>query len=85
MAKNNLIDIELIKQYVDITEEELMMRLVKDAVGLQKPKGTNAVKKWKIDLLIQTSGNMCLCSGATISTCPSISQTMRLLQRRLVI
>ena len=35
MAKNNLIDIELIKQYVDITEEELMMRLVKDAVGLQ--------------------------------------------------
>ena len=27
MAKNNLIDIELIKQYVDITEEELMMRL----------------------------------------------------------
>ena len=36
MTKKNLIDIEFIKKYVDITEEELMMRLVKDAVGLQK-------------------------------------------------
>ena len=69
MAKNNLIDIELIKQYVDITEEELMMRLVKDAVGLHKETERNKRRKEMED----------------ISTCPSISQTMRLLQRRLVI
>ena len=41
MSKSNLIDIELIKKYVDITEEELMMRLVKDAVGLQKEAEEN--------------------------------------------
>lgn len=41
MSKSNLIDIELIKKYVNITEEELMMRLVKDAVGLQKEAEEN--------------------------------------------
>ena len=45
MAKSNLIDIELIKQYVDITEEELMIRLVKDAVGLQKEAEENKCRK----------------------------------------
>ena len=51
MAKNNLIDIELIKQYVDITEEELMMRLVKDAVGLQKEAERNKRRKEMQDRL----------------------------------
>ena len=51
MAKNNLIDIELIKQYVDITEEELMMRLVKDAVGLQKEAERNKCRKEMEDRL----------------------------------
>ena len=51
MAKNNLIDIELIKQYVDITEEELMMRLVKDAVGLQKEAERNKRRKETEDRL----------------------------------
>lgn len=51
MAKNNLIDIELIKQYVDITEEELMMRLVKDAVGLQKEAERNKRRKEMEDRL----------------------------------
>lgn len=35
------IDIEFIKKYVDITEEELMMRLVKDALGLQQEAEAN--------------------------------------------
>ena len=55
MAKNNLIDIELIKQYVDITEEELMMRLVKDAVGLQKEAERNKRRKEMEDRLAGTS------------------------------
>lgn len=39
-----LIDIELIKKWVDISEEELMQRLVKDAVGLQKEAEENRNK-----------------------------------------
>lgn len=42
---NKMIDIEMIKQYVDISEEELMMRLVKDAVGLQEEAEKNKHKK----------------------------------------
>ena len=34
MVKN--IDLDYIRKWVDISEEELMQRLVKDAVGLQK-------------------------------------------------
>lgn len=45
MTKKNLIDIEFIKKYVDITEEELMMRLVKDAVGLQKEAEENELRQ----------------------------------------
>lgn len=47
MAKK--IDIDFIKKWVDISEEELMQRLVKDAVGLQeeaeKNKKTSDVEK----------------------------------------
>lgn len=39
-----LIDIELIKKWVDISEEELMQRLVKDAIGLQKEAEANRNK-----------------------------------------
>lgn len=39
-----LIDIELIKKWVDISEEELMQRLVKDAIGLQKEAEENRNK-----------------------------------------
>ncbi len=39
-----LIDIELIKKWVDISEEELMQRLVKDAVGLQEEAEANRNK-----------------------------------------
>ena len=36
-----LLDLEFIKKWVDITDEELMQRLVKDAVGLQKEAEAN--------------------------------------------
>ena len=36
MAK--MIDIDFIKKWVDISDEELMQRLVKDALGLQEKK-----------------------------------------------
>ena len=39
MAKK--IDIDFIKEWVDISEEELMQRLVKDAVGLQEEAEKN--------------------------------------------
>ena len=35
------IDLDFIKKYVNISEEELMMRLVKDAIGLQKEAEAN--------------------------------------------
>ena len=38
------IDIEFIKKYVNISEEELMMRLVKDALALQKEAEANKAK-----------------------------------------
>lgn len=40
----NLIDIEFIKKWTNISEEELMMRLVKDAVGLQAEAEENQKK-----------------------------------------
>ena len=36
-----LLDLELIKKWVNISDEELMQRLVKDAVGLQKEAEAN--------------------------------------------
>lgn len=36
-----LLDLEFIKKWVDISDEELMQRLVKDAVGLQKEAEAN--------------------------------------------
>jgi len=38
---SKMIDIEFIKKYVNINEDELMMRLVKDAVALQKEAEEN--------------------------------------------
>ena len=37
----SLLDLELIKKWVNISDEELMQRLVKDAVGLQKEAEAN--------------------------------------------
>lgn len=37
----NLLDLEFIKKWVNISDEELMQRLVKDAVGLQKEAEAN--------------------------------------------
>lgn len=39
MAK--LLDLDFIKEWVNISDEELMQRLVKDAVGLQKEAEAN--------------------------------------------
>lgn len=39
-----MIDIDFIKEWVDISEEELMQRLVKDAVGLQEEAEKNKKK-----------------------------------------
>ena len=38
---SKMIDIDFIKKWVNITEEELMQRLVKDAIGLQKEAEEN--------------------------------------------
>lgn len=38
---SKMIDIDFIKKWVNITEEELMQRLVKDAIGLQKEAEQN--------------------------------------------
>ena len=52
-----MVDIDFIKEWVDISEEELMQRLVKDAVGLQeeaeknKKKAAKEFKKAKKELL----------------------------------
>lgn len=37
----SLLDLEFIKKWVNISDEELMQRLVKDAVGLQKEAEAN--------------------------------------------
>ena len=37
----NLLDLEFIKKYVNISDEALMQRLVKDAVGLKKEAEAN--------------------------------------------